>query len=262
MTPAPTDLMPFDPATHKFGMAYKCKNLTLNVFGKCAGGYNAICNGGPSYLWDDEEATRAPEHDLVPRQAVTGDESELVKLAYLRGVLETTNNPLSDQADIENCIIGFPPEHADDEWILKWFKKHKVAIRNLVTQPAVPAEPTDPLLTDMSPDFKAGFMAGIKAEEVLDDPDEPTDKDAIEALEWLNKPARTLCNQFDAGYGIWETEDFPDHVMETIRRALSATAREGKLVSALRQLLTNSSVSVHQAEIIKDALAAHDKERK
>jgi hypothetical protein len=206
----------FDPETHKFGNAYRYGVDIVYPSGIQTLGSREIVGfievDGVFKRLSYNLGPRAPEHDLVPRQAVTGDEPRVT-------VYDIVHNDV-----VVACVF-------DKSLVSK--------IQAALSPPAVPAEPTD--------------------------------KDAMEALTWFDE--ENLAMQHIGQYG---KEDMR-HV-ETIRRALSAPAREAGLVEALR-IFMNCAYPV-STEIDKrgyswsaayldqakrngqEVLAAHDNERK
>ncbi len=244
--------------------------------------------------------------DLVPRQAAIKNEALEMQLQFLRQQydgLVASNFKLSKKlaqrqavtgdAHCEDCCcakswkaLGITeytgksiPEHIEDlrgdNNILRLQRDAKMS--SCGCNPAVPAEPTDkdaqlPSIEEVteyfrehSPIGKAISSGELKVKVI---PAEPTDKDAIAALNSIK--------EFIDHYS--PTINTYDEEIETIRRALSAPAREGKLVEALNKLLDcefekvfRNAADVHRSypAETKDAilnarevLAAHDKETK
>lgn len=197
----------FDPATHKFGMAFRNPQQEV-VYPmledpKCKDWYvcfrpDAVEPLGNYPMLHSAELTRAPEHDLVPRQAVTGDDK--------------------------------PCRH---------FK-----------------------------DYKAIYPPKCKCKPCHDKyaaiPAQPTDKDAMEALEFVQLLREKLLAQLLDEKTDQATIEKRFKYTDIIRRALSAPAREGKLVEALRQIkacVDNQNPAHEQIwHIAYNVLAAHDKE--
>lgn len=59
----------FDPATHRFGMAYRTDYGAFCYVSRCDDYYSYCVHQGQESLFvsANDDLTRAPEHDLIPR---------------------------------------------------------------------------------------------------------------------------------------------------------------------------------------------------